>query len=227
MPPKSGKLFKARSVGSPEEVYSKLDGYMTSDKFETELTNINLVTNIEDLQIHQDGVDGVFRYDYVATLINRNGVTEVPVTQDCPFRILWDEHDKALAWILVLVKKSNANRVAVSLGSILNADVREADIYSADMNAYITRNFKTKIVLFDNMDLPGVNKNTIYGEELVQTTLFNEMSEHGTPKWIVTESELHGYTVGLGGDVGVTIYNNVENLEYINFVVKEILPLVK
>jgi len=158
------------------------------------------------------------------TTTHRNGVSCTLITQDCPFRILWGI---GVAWILVLVKKVKANRVAVKLGEILNADVREADIFSEDMNRYIQRNDKTKVVLFDNMDFPGVDKSTLYGQELVQTTLFKELADHGLPKWIVTESEAHGYTVGIGGDVGVTIYNNVEVLDYINFVKDEILPLVK
>jgi len=223
MPPRSGKLYLIQGSEDLEEIYDKLDGFSVTEKYEDGGFTFDLITDIQKVSAGENHVSGIYCYDYVTRNYHRSKIMHTPITQECPFR--FGTHGNSL-WLLVMVSKDIANRVAIGLGGICNLDVREGSIYSREMNHFIKLNDKTKVVFFDEMDIPGVDKSSLYGNELVQTELFSSFAKRGTPKWVVTEAELKGYTVGVGGDVGVTIYNNVETKDYVEFVEDEILPLV-
>jgi len=224
--PKGGKVFLISTSEELEDLKSKLDGWSATEKYEDGDFAITLLEDVSDLSIASIGclqLFGTYSYDYVMRNIHRGKVVHTPITQTCPFN--FGKTDGKL-WLVVLAKKNIANRAAVKLGEICNIDVRTASIYSREMNHYLKLNDKTKVALFSDMDVPGVNGSTLYGEELVQTSLFKEFVGHGTPKWVVTESELKGYTVGISGDGSVIIFNNVNDVDYVGFVEDEILPLV-
>jgi len=223
MSPRSGKLYLVNGFEDFEEIAGRLDGFSVSEKYEDGSFNCTLIKDIQNLSVGEDSIRGYFCYDFVMQNKHRGKVVYTPVTKECPF--YFGKHGNNI-WLLVLVSKQIANRVAVELGGICNIDVREGDIYSREMNHYVRNNDNVKVAFFEQLDIPGINSSSIYGVEFVQTQLFGDLKEHGIPKWIVTESALRGFTVGLGGDVGVTIYNNVEEKEFVEFVEEDVLPLV-
>ena len=223
MAPSSGKVYIVNTSEDLKDLKGRLDGYSETEKYDDGDYSIDLVKDVQNLSIGERFIDGFYCYDYVMRNYYRGKVVHTPVTRECPFRFFKEDDE---LWLLVRISKDIANRVAVDLAMICNLDVREAQIYSREMNHYLKINNNTKVVLFDQLDIPGVDKSTLYGIDLVQTDLFRNLVESGSPKWVITESSLKGYTVGIGGDAGVTIYNNVNELDYISFIEAEILPLI-
>jgi len=84
----------------------------------------------------------------------------------------------------------------------------------------------TKITFFDNVDIPNMNKLTLYGPDLVDTTIFEEHSQHCDVWYIVSRAREHGYVVGITRDASVTIFNLADKEKYLEYVAKEIYPLV-
>jgi len=224
MPPRSGKVFVVKGGGSLEDIHGRLDGWEVSESYARGDFKAVLIHNVEDLEAGDHYVNGVYVYDYVLVNTHRGTVVNTPVTRGVPFRFFEKDGD---LWLVVIVSKAIANVIAVALAGICAVDVREASIFASEMNSFLKVNDNAKVVLFDNLDIPGVDKNTLYGSELVQTNLFKEFSGRGSPKWVVTEEKVSGYTIGLGGDVGVTVYNNVELNEYLKLVEQDIIPLVR
>ena len=224
--PKGGKLFLISGTEDLEVLRNKLEGWSVTERYMDGDFTIDLLEDVSDLEIATIGslqLMGVYSYDYVMRNNHRGRIVHTPITQDCPFHLGISD---GKLWLLVLAKKDIANRTAVKVGEICNLDVREASIYSREMNHYLKINDKTKVVLFTDMDIPGVDKSALYGKELVQTSLFKKFVGSGIPKWVVTEDNLKGYTVGIGGDSSVVIFNTVENVDYVGYVEDEILPLV-
>ena len=224
--PKGGKVFLISTTEELEDLKNKLEGWSATDKYVDGDFTIDLLEDVSDLSIASVGslqLFGVYSYDYVMRNTHRGRVVHTPITQTCPFN--FGKVDGKL-WLLVLAKKNIADRAAVKLGEICNIDVRTASIYSREMNHYLKLNDKTKVVLFSDLDIPGVKGSTLYGDELVQTSLFRELVGRGIPKWVVTESDIKGYTVGISGDGSVIIFNTVTNTDYVGFIEDEILPLI-
>ena len=78
----------------------------------------------------------------------------------------------------------------------------------------------------DNVDIPNVNKLSLYGPDLIGTKLFEEYGKHGDLWYIVARSKKHGYVVGVTRDVSVTIFNIVDKNKYLDYVAEEIYPLI-
>jgi hypothetical protein len=84
----------------------------------------------------------------------------------------------------------------------------------------------TKITFFDNVDIPNVDKLSLYGPDLVGTTLSEEYSQHGDVWYIVSRAREYGYVVGITRDASVTIFNLADKEKYLEYIAKEIYPLV-
>ena len=76
------------------------------------------------------------------------------------------------------------------------------------------------------MDIPNINKLSLYGPDLVGTTLFEDYGKHGDLWYVVARSKGYGYVVGVTRDASVTIFNVTDKDKYLEYVAKEIYPLV-
>ena len=77
------------------------------------------------------------------------------------------------------------------------------------------------------MDIPNVNKLSLYGPDLVNTSLFEDYGKHGDLWYVVARSKESGYVVGITRDASVTIFNlpETEKEKYLEYVNKQICPL--
>lgn len=215
---KSGKIFMIPSIPL-EEAKDKLERWEKTVEYEDAGFKVNLIEDISKLSLSTDQLQGIYSYDHVLQNIYRGRLVHTPVTQSSKFVI----GDK---WLIVMASKMIANRIAVNLAEILNLDVREATIWSNKIDGYLKANDQAKVVFFDNLDIPGVNKNTLYGEQLVQTNLFGDFKDHGDFRYVITKSTLKGWTVGIVNDGAIVLFNNVEDDEYVDFIEEEIMDLV-
>jgi hypothetical protein len=85
----------------------------------------------------------------------------------------------------------------------------------------------TKVIFFENMDIPNINKLSLYGPDVVDTKLFKEYDAIGDPWYVLTKSKKFGHTVGLVRDSSVTIFNSIDQGQYLQYLKEEIVPMTQ
>lgn len=133
--------------------------------------------------------------------------------------------------LIVLEKKHRANYVANKLSEVLFVGIgyiSEAKILPKTLKAFHENNPKnTKIIFFDEVDIPNINKLSLYGSDLKDTSMYQNYLSHGEIWYVVVTSEKYGFIVGITRNATVTIFNNVEKSDYVDFVVNEIFSLIE
>jgi hypothetical protein len=222
------KVFEVRGLeGDPRDA---LMGWREVEELEGEETQ--LVTEVIDLEQVEDAVTGVFTRDFMRERVYRRRSRMTPETEEAPFWIVPHEDRRFLVVMAPSVargvKKMLSNHVAVKLGEILNADVRESRITSETLRRLHEGNPKaTNLIWFDNVDIPGVNKLCLSGEGLADTGLYKDYMDHGMIWYVVFTSQAKGYTVGVTRNAVVTNFSKSTVDEFIAFVREDILKLIE
>jgi len=222
------KVFEVRSLeGDPRDA---LMGWREVEEVEGEETQ--LVTEVIELEQVEDTVTGVFTRDFMRERVYRRRARMTPETEEAPFWIV--PHDGRRFLVVMApsvargVKKMLSNHVAVKLGEILNADVRECRITSETLRRLHEGNPKaTNLIWFDNVDIPGVNKLCLSGEGLADTGLYKDYMDHGMIWYVVFTSQAKGYTVGVTRNAVVTNFSKSTMDEFLDFVREDILKLIE
>jgi len=222
------KVFEVRGLeGDPRDA---LMGWREVEEVEGEETQ--LVTEVIELEQVEDAVTGVFTRDFMRERVYRRRTRMTPETEEAPFWIVPHEDRRFLIVMAPSVargvKKMLSNHVAVKLGEILNADVRESRITSETLQRLHEGNPKaTNLIWFDNVDIPGVNKLCLSGEGLADTGLYKEYMDHGLIWYVVFTSQAKGYTVGVTRNAVVTNFSKSTMDEFIAFVREDMLKLIE
>jgi hypothetical protein len=133
-------------------------------------------------------------------------------------------------FLTIVEKKRTANFIANKLSEILFEKI--GGIVEARIPPETLRNFHlknpedTKITFFDNVDIPNVDKLSLYGPDLVNTSLFEDYCKRGDLWYIVARSKEYDYVVGITRDASVTIFNLTDKMKYLEYVTKEVYPLI-
>ena len=221
--PIAGKVFVYVGGLTLREISDKLEGYRVSFKDE----DLNeLVTDIDDTLFAEGRYQAIYRFDSIVAISSRLGIEIVLKTTITP--ILFIESPKA-KFLLVLAKKNIANRVATELSKILHGNVGaivKAMITPEATRKYYESSEGTKVLLLDGIPLPNMNKMTMYGGDVVQTTLYGEYIGEGEPWYAVFKVQKLGYTVGLVRDGSVTVFNSIEPQVFVDFIEEYVFPLV-
>jgi len=223
----AGKVFKIAESISLSEIASKLKGFKTEGAYEEGDYKFALVTEVTNLATRENIVAGVYSHDYVLHVFHRGKVVPLPKTIEAMFS--FNKLKKQL-FLTVVEKKRIANFIANKLGEIIFEKVGviiQARISPETLRGFHTKNPEdTKITFFDNVDIPNVDKLSLYGPNLVSTTLFDEYSKHGDLWYIVARAREYGYVVGVTRDASVTVFNLTDKNKYLEYVTKEIYPLI-
>jgi hypothetical protein len=223
----AGKIFKFSEPLPMEEVASKLDGYRTEETYEEGDYNFALVTEVVGLLPKENTLTGVYSHDYVLHVFHRGKTAPLPRTVEALFSFVQVEGTTFLA---VVEKKRVANFIANKLSEILFEKVGgvvEARIPPETLREFHLKNREdTKITFFDNVDIPNVNKLSLYGPDLINTSLFEDYTKHGDLWYVVARSKETGYVVGVTRDASVTIFNSADKSKYVEYVTKEIYPII-
>jgi len=223
----AGKVFKLVEPMPLPDLASKLGGYRTEETYEEGDYKFTLVTEIVGLMPREKTLIGVYSHDYVTHAFHRGKTVPLPRTVEAMFSFADRE---GTVFLTVVEKKRLANFIANQLSGIIYEKlgrVVEARIPPETLRSFHSKNPEdTKITFFDNVDIPNVNKLSLYGPDLVGTALFEEYGKHGDLWYIVARSREYGYAVGVTRDVSVTIFNITDKNKYLEYVTKEIYPLV-
>jgi hypothetical protein len=223
------KVFEVRGLeGNPLD---KLTGWRELEQVEGE-DDLQLVTEIIELENKEGTTSGIFARDFYREHTYRRRVMSNPQTEEAPFWIL--KHGERNFLIVMApsvargVKKLLSNHVAVALGGILNADVRESRINHETLQRLHESNPQaTNLIWFDNVDLPGVDKLCLSGQGLADTSMYKEYIDHGMIWYVVFTSQPKGYTIGITRGVVITNFSKTTEDEYIEFVREDILKLIE
>jgi hypothetical protein len=223
----AGKIFRLSEKLSVAEVASKLDGYRTEESYEEGDYEFALVTEVVGLLPKGNMLSGVYSHDYVMHVFHRGKVAPLPRTVEALFSFSQME---GVTFLTVVEKKRVANFVANKLSEVLFEKVGgivEARIPPETLREFHLKNREdTKITFFDNVDIPNVNKLSLYGPDLSNTSLFEDYTKHGDLWYVVARSKATGYVVGVTRDASVTIFNLADKNKYVEYVNKEIYPII-
>jgi len=223
------KIFEIRGLeGNPLD---KLIGWRETEPVEGD-EDIQLVTEIIEVKEEDGVISGIFAKDFYREHIYRRRVMATPQTEEAPFWILNHEGRRFLVVMAPSVargvKKLLSNHVAVALGAILNADIREARIsYETLQKLHESNPQATNLIWFDNVDMPGVDKLCLSGQGLADTGMYKEYIDHGMIWYVVFTSQPKGYTIGITRSAVVTNFSKTTEEEFIEFIRDEILKLIE
>lgn len=223
----AGKIFKFTEQLPMAEVAAKLDGYHEEELYEEGDYKFTLVSEVVGLLPKENALSGVYSHDYVMHVFHRGRTAPLPRTLEALFSFTQVE---GTTFLTVVEKKRVANFIANKLSELLFEKVGgivEARIPPETLREFHLKNSEdTKITFFDNVDIPNVNKLSLYGPDLINTSLFEDYMRHGDLWYVVARSKETGYVVGVTRDASVTIFNLTDKSKYMEYVNKEILSLI-
>jgi hypothetical protein len=224
----AGKVFRLSEQLSIADIVSKLEGYHVEEEYEEGDIKLALVTEVVGLLPKDNALKGIYSHDFILHVFHRGKMTPLPRTVEALFSFA--EHE-GTTFLTVVEKKRMANFVANKLSEMLFekvGGVLEARISPETLREFHLKNpEETKITFFDNVDIPNVNKLSLYGPDLVNTSLFEDYGKHGDLWYVVARSKGFGYVVGITRDASVTIFNLAEGEKdkYLEYTTKQIHPL--
>jgi len=226
--PTAGKIFVSTEFMTLADISATLEGYRVEEEYKEDDFELDLITEVANISIVDETLTGLYSYDYVTHHYHRGKISPSPVTKEVLFS--FTTHD-GRDYLTVVDKKALANNVANRLSDLIFGElgvIVEARILPGTLKKFHLENPEsTKVIFFENMDIPNLNKISLYGPDVVDTNLFKEYTARGDPWYILTKSKKHGHTVGLVRDGSVTIFNTVDQGQYLNYIKDEIIPMTQ
>jgi len=223
----AGKVFRLLEQLSIAEIASRLEGYRVEEPYEEGDYKFTLVSEIVGLLPKENMLRGIYSHDYVIHVFHRGKTLPTPRTVEALFSFAQQEN---ATFLTVVEKKRLANFIANKLSEILFeklGGILEARIPPETLREFHLKNPEdTKITFFDNVDIPNVNKLSLYGPDLINTSLFEDYCKRGDLWYVVARSKEYGYIVGITRDSSVTVFNLTDKEQYLEFVSKEIYKLI-
>lgn len=208
-------------------IAAKLKDFRKEEGFDAESLHTKLITEIHDLALKGSRVEGVYSEDKVLYVFHRGERVPVPRTLEVPFAFVKRDEETLL---VVMEKKLVANNVANRLSEALfvtSGCITEAKIPPDVLRDFHEKNPEnTKVIFFDDVDLPNISKLSLYGSELLNTALYNDYCSRGKIWYMVMTSKKSGNIVGITRNCVVTVFNSVDRSGYLDYVVDEVFPLI-
>ncbi|HII86215.1 TPA: hypothetical protein HA273_06615 [Candidatus Bathyarchaeota archaeon] len=223
----AGKIFKLSEALPIHDITGRLDGYRTEETYQEGDYTFQLVTEVVGLLPKNNTLTGIYSHDYVLHVFHRGKTAPLPKTVEALFNFAQVENS---VFLTVVEKKAVANFIANKFSQILFqrlGGIVEARIPPETLREFHLKNREdTKITFFDNVDIPNVNKLSLYGPDLINTSLFEDYTKHGDLWYVVARSKETGFVVGVTRDASVTIFNLGDKQKYVDYVAKEIHPTI-
>ncbi len=223
----TAKVFRIGKDSDLGFIARKLKDYREEEPYETKAGEGNLITEVTDLETDDGTLHGIYTHDTLVTIHHRDGEIEVPKTRET--RLVFQER-KGEIFLIILEEKNKANRIAnelseaifLSKGTIVEATITEEtlkELHESNPQA-------TKVIYFDNVDIPDVGKLALYGSSLADSSLYQEYLDHGNIWYAVFEVQEKDIVVGVTRSCVVVLFSSLERDEFVDFILDDILPLV-
>ena len=230
------KIFEIKEKADLGLIVWKLKDFREEERHQTEKgETINLVTKILDLKSKNDSISGIFSKDFIRKRFYRRNLVEAPVTEEAPF---WISHFEDRIFMMVLapsvargVKKLLTNYVANKLSKVLFIEpqaIVEVKISHTTLKELHESNPQaTKLIWFDEVDIPGIEKLCLAGSDLADTSLYRDYAEHGKIWYVVFESQKREAVVGITRNCVVTLFSRSTTEELVNYILEDLLVLIE
>ncbi len=221
------KVFELKEPLTPILIVQKLKDFKYTSVEVEDGEEIELLTQVTDLKMEEDSVEGVLTEDFLITVRFRDEEKRIPVTRKTRFQIV---NYESRIFIIIVDKKERANRIANILSEILTGirgNIVECRIGHETLKALHEANPEaTKVIFFDNVDIPNVDKLSLYGASVADTSLYNEYLKHGKI-WYVVFRDKDNVVVGITRNCVVTIFSKVSMEDMFNYIRGRIIPLIE
>ncbi len=225
--PLAAKIFEVRVETSLEEIADKLRDYRVIEEREVEEQNFELLTEVKDLDLKDDRLEGVFSRDKLI-MVNQRGKF-VPILKTVDARMIFRKIGD-LTLLTVVQEKHFANAVASILSHHLFLSykaITEARISPSIMREFHERNPEgTKVIYFDDLDFVDVDKLALYGDSLKNTALYEEYLRHGKIWYIVFTVAGTNRVMGLTRNCVVTSFTKMPEPEFVEYIDEIVIPLI-
>lgn len=221
------KIFRIAEDSDLGFIARKLKDYSEEETYESGDREGKLITEVTDLETEDGTLYGIYSRDTLVSIYHRDGEIEVPKTRET--KLVFQER-KGEIFLIILEEKPKANRIAnelseaifLSSGKIVEGKIAEEtlkELHESNPRA-------TKVIYFDNVDIPDVGKLALYGSSLADSSLYQEYLDHGSIWYAVFEVEEKGIVVGVTRNSVVVLFSKLEPTEFLDFIINDILPLV-
>ncbi len=230
------KIFEIKEDASVGTIIGKLKDFREEEIYRIdENETVTLVTEVLDLKQEGNTISGVFSKDFMYRRFYRRKLIEVPTTEESPF---WIQPLKGRVFMIVSapsvargVKKLLTNFVAKRLSKVLFINphaIVEVRIPHATLKELHESNPQaTKLIWFDEVDLPGVEKLCLAGSDVADTALYEDYLEHGKIWYAVFEVQKRGIVVGITRSCVVTLFSKSTTEEFMNYILEDLLVLIE
>jgi len=229
------KIFEIRDDADLGLIATRLREFHEEELYQTNEEEINQVTEILDLKQEEDLVAGVFSKDIVRTRYYRRRIVETPTTEEAPF---WIKPFRNRTYLIVLapsvargVKKLLTNHVANKLSEVIfnvTGAIVELRISHETLKQLHESNPRaTKLIWFDDVDIPSIEKLCLAGSGLADTKLYRDYLEHGKIWYAVFEVQKRRIVVGIARSCVVTLFSKSTMDDFINYILEDLLALIE
>jgi len=230
------KIFEIKEKADMGFILQKLRDFREEAPYETESgESINLVTEILDLRFEGGTISGVFAKDFVGTRFYKRRLVETLVTEEAPF---WIRPFDDRIFLIVLapstargVKRLLTGNVANTLSRILfikrGAIVETRIPHETLREMHESNPQATKLIWFDQVDIPGVEKLCLAGSDIADTELYQEYLKHGKIWYVVFEVQKYGLVLGITRNSVVTLFSKSTIADFVKYIQDEILKLIE
>jgi hypothetical protein len=223
----SAKVFEVREKVGIDVIAAKLKDVKREEPYVEASFKCDLITEVKDLKLTTDHLTGVFSQDRVIHINHRGELLTVPKTFETPF--LFQKY-KEKTHLTILQKKWQANNIANYMSEALfitTGLITEVEISPDNLRLYHEQNPEgTKVIFFSDVNIPNVEKLSLYGASLANTKLYADFLSHGKIWYIVITSKKHGHTVGITSNGIIVIFNQVAQADFLSYITDEIFPLI-
>jgi len=229
------KIFEIKGDVNLRWAFQKLEGFREEEPSQDEAEAVNRVTEILDLSQEEGVVAGVFSRDFLRRRYYRRELVETLVTEEAPF---WIKPFRGRTFLIVLapsvargVKKLLTNHVANKISEVLfntAGAVVETRISNETLKKLHESNPQaTKLIWFDDVDIPGVEKLCLAGSGLADTKLYQDYLEHGKIWYVVFKVQKRQIVVGITRNCVVTLFSKSTIDGFIQYILEDLLTLVE
>ena len=230
------KVFEIKEETNFGLIVQKLKNFREEESRETsEGETVTLVTEILDLDLNQNLISGVFSADFMRGRYYQRRLIENPVTEEATF---WITEFNDRTFLIVVapsvargVKKLLSNHVANKLSKVLfittKAIVETKIPHETLKELHESNPQATRLIWFDQIDIPGVEKLCLAGSDLADTQAYQDYLFHGKIWYVVFEAQKHGLTMGITRNSVVTLFSKSTKNELVDYVRGEMLSLVE
>ncbi|MQY61968.1 hypothetical protein GH146_01605 [archaeon] len=230
------KIFEIKEELNFGLIVQKLKDFREEESYEkSDGETVTLVTEILDLSLKENLISGIFSEDFMRTSYYRRTLIENPVTEEAQFWVTRFENQTFLVVVAPSVargvKKLLTSHVANKLSKLLFITPRaivETKIPHETLKTLHESNPQaTRLIWFDQVDIPGVDKLCLAGSDLVDTQLYQDYMLHGQIWYVVFEAQKRGFTMGITRNSVVTLFSKCTKDDLINYVREDMLMLIE